>query len=124
MIKSLPLVLSLFLSTTALAQTGPYLHEYKSGKHIFMYSYIQKNDSSFIHGLLKERRTDIPIQNINIAVKDFPIGTVPDTVGNFKLFLPRKEGTITFDKRGVNNLYFEFPYKYVKDDLKKTTAHH
>lgn len=98
------------------------MYEYKNGKSVLHYSYIQRNDSSFMDGHLKEKKTNASILNINISVKDFRIGTVPDLDGNFTLFLPRQEGTIIFDKTGY--AYFEFPYKYQKVDLKKPSAHH
>jgi hypothetical protein len=120
--KQLLIMVFLFWSCSAMAQTSPFMHEYKSGKSILMYSYLQRNDSSFIYGHLKEKKTDVPILNVNIQVKDFRIGTVPDLDGNFKLFLPGKEGILVFNKPG--DVYFEFPYKYRKDDLKKPTAHH
>lgn len=98
------------------------MHEYKKGKSIMLYSYIQRNDSSFLYGHLKERKSNAPIQNINLVVKDFRIGTVSNLDGNFTLFLPRQEGTIIFDNTG--DTYFEFPYKYKKEDLKRPSAHH
>lgn len=109
-------------SFSLVAQTEPYMHEYKSGKSILTYSYIQRNDSTFMYGHLKDKKTDAPILNINIVVKDFRIGTVTDLVGDFTLFLPGREGTIIFDKTGYT--YFEFPYKYKSEYSKKPSAHH
>lgn len=83
---------------------------------------MQRNDSSFMYGHLKEKKTNAPILNINILVKDFRIGTVSNREGNFRLFLPRKEGTIIFDKTGYT--YFEFSYKYNKEYSKKPSSHH
>jgi hypothetical protein len=120
--KQLPVMVFLLWSCSSVAQTGSFVHEYKTGKSILMYSYIQRNDSSFIYGHLKEKKTHAPILNVNILVKDFGIGTVPGLDGNFTLFLPRQEGTLVFDKPG--DVYFAFPYKFKKDDLKKPTAHH
>ena len=71
----------LLSSFSLLAQSDQtYLHEYKNGKSILFYSYIQRNDSSFMVGQLKDRKTDTPVANVNIQVKDFRIGTVPDIV--------------------------------------------
>lgn len=115
-------IVFVFWSFSLVAQTEPYMHEYKNGKSILLYSYIQRNDSSFMYGHLKEKKRNASILNVNILVKDFRIGTVPDLDGNFTLFLPRQDGTIIFDKAG--DTYFEFPYRYKKEDLKKPLAHH
>ena len=121
--KQFLISLLLLCSSSLSAQTyEPYLHEYKKGKSILRYSYIQRNDSSFIVGQLKDRKTGASVPNINILIKEFRIGTVPDLEGNFVLFLPRPEGTIVFDKTGYT--YFQFPYTYKKDDLKRPSAHH
>lgn len=109
-------------SFSLVAQTESYMHEYKSGKSILTYSYIQRNDSTFMYGHLKDRKTGAPILNINILVKDFRIGTVTDLGGDFTLFLPRQEGTIIFDKAGY--IFFEFPYKYKSEYFRKHSAHH
>lgn len=121
MTQFLMIVFSLWSFNLA-AQTEPYMHEYKSGKSILRHSYVQRNDSTFMYGHLKDKKTNAPILNINILVKDFRIGTVTDLDGNFTLFLPRQEGTIIFDKTGY--IYFQFPYTYKKDYFKKPSAHH
>lgn len=98
------------------------MHEYKKGPCTLFYSYIQRNDSTFMYGYLKDKKTNAPVLNVNIGVKDFSIGTVPRLDGNFLLFLPRQEGTIIFDK--IDYTYFELPYKFRKENLKKPSAHH
>ena len=116
------LTIFLLASCSAAAQADKtFMHEYKKGRSILLYSYIQKNDSAFIYGRVKEKGTDTPILNINILVKDFRIGTVHNTYGNFMLFLPSKKGTIIFDKTG--SVYFEFPFEFKKDDLRMPSAH-
>ena len=87
-----------------------------------MYSYVQRNDSIFISGYLKDRKLTAPVSDMNVVVKDFMIGTVSDRDGNFSLFLPRQEGTLVFDKTGF--AYFEFPYRFNRDDMKGYSAHH
>ncbi len=73
--------------------TQPFLHEFRKGKSILYYSYMQRYDSTFLIGSLKERASGQSVLDVNITVKGFPIGTVPDTTGNFKirLRLPVKE---------------------------------
>lgn len=116
-------IILLFGSFGLLAQTDEsYMHEYKKGPCTLFYSYIQRNDSTFMYGYLKAKKTNAPVLNVNINVKDFSVGTVPRLDGNFLLFLPRQEGTIIFDKTG--NIYFEFPYEYRKEKLKRPSAHH
>lgn len=100
----------------------PSWHEYKKGKVILMYSYVQRNDSIFISGYLEDRRTNSPVSGMNVVVKDFRIGTVSDRDGDFRLFLPRQEGTLVFDKTGF--AYFQFPYQCKRDDMKDHSAHH
>lgn len=121
--KQLLNIILLFGSFSSVAQTNvPNMNEYKKGKSILLYSYFQRNDSIFMYGHLKEKKTNAPVLNINIVVRDFRIGTVPDLNGNFVLFLPRQEGTIIFDKTGYT--YFELAYKYKEEDLKRPSAHH
>lgn len=119
----IPVLVSFAPCNLAAAQTSePLLHEYMKGKSILLYSYAQRHDSTFLIGRLKERRSGQPVSNINILVKEFRVGTVPDSLGNFSIFLPVKQGVITFDKPGYG--YFEFPFKYAKEDPKRPTAHH
>lgn len=118
----IPILLATFAHSKMDAQAvEPFLHEFKKGKTILLYSYAQRRDSTFLTGYLKEKGGQ-PLLNMNITVKGFPIGTVPDTNGNFRIFLPVKEGVIIFDK--TNYAYFEFPYKYRREDQQKPTAHH
>lgn len=101
------------------AQT--FLHEFRKGKSVLYYSYTQRHDSTFLVGSLKERASGRSVLNVNITVKGFPIGTVPDVTGNFRIRLPAKEGIIIFDK--TNELYFEFPYNFRKEEFKPPFAH-
>lgn len=87
-----------------------------------MYSYVQRNDSIFISGHLKDKKSNAPVSDMNVVVKDFRIGTVSDRDGNFRLFLPRLEGTLVFGKTGF--AYFEFPYRFKRNDMKDLSAHH
>jgi hypothetical protein len=121
--KQLFFIIALTGSVDLSAQVNDsHVYEFKRGKSVLLYSYMQKNDSCFIYGHLKERKAHRPILNVNITVKDFRIGTVPDRAGNFRLFLPATKGIIVFDKTGYT--YFEFPYEYKRQDLKKPSAHH
>lgn len=116
------IIIALSASVDLPAQVNDsYVYEFKSGKSVLRYSYIQKNDSCFIYGHLEEKAHQ-PIIDINITVKDFRVGTVPDRSGNFRLFLPATKGTIVFDKTGYT--YFEFPYEYKRQELKRPSAHH
>jgi len=129
-VKQFLSIVFLFWSFSALAQTEPYIYEYKKGKTILTYSYIHRNDNMFIYGNLQDHKTNAPITDINITLKDFRIGTVTTPAGNFKIFLPRQEGTIVFDKPTYT--YFEFDYKFKKEFTntdkkeysKKPSAHH
>jgi hypothetical protein len=121
-------VIPLFLLTfthcnlTVAQPAMSFLHEFKKGKSILLYSYTQRRDSTFLTGHLQARGSRQPVLNVNIIVKGFPIGTVPDIHGTFMIFLPAKEGVIIFDK--TNDAYFEFPYKYKKEELKQPFSHH
>lgn len=121
--KHFLIVVLVCASFTLRAQAdGPYLHEYKKGKSILMYSYVQRNDSIFISGYLEDKKSNAPVSDMNVVVKDFRLGTVSDRDGNFRLFLPRLEGTLVFDKAGFS--YFEFLYRFKRDDMKDHSAHH
>ncbi len=88
-----------------------YNYNFKSKKSLLIYAYSYKNDSLFFHGQLKEKSTGSPIYNMNIFVKNFRIGTVPDLEGRFKIFLPEKKGIMIFDKTAYERFEFSFKYK-------------
>lgn len=121
--KRFALIIFLFQSFSLSAQTDKaFMHEYKKRNCALAYSYIQKGDSLLIYGHVEDRRTSGPVVGMNIVVMGFPIGTVSDPGGNFKLLLPRQQGTLIFDKTGFGS--FEFPFRFKKDDLKRPSAHH
>jgi hypothetical protein len=100
----------------------PFLHEFRKGKSILEYSYIQRHDSTFLTGCLKEKSARRPVIGVNIIVKGFPIGTVSDMTGNFRIFLPAKDGILTFDK--THDLFFEFPFSFRKEEIRPPFSHH
>ena len=122
-LQSIIIVLFLVCSSTSLAQKNESDMQYfTKGKCELHYAFMNRNDSSFIYGHVKERRTDRAVIGINIIVMGFPIGTVSDSDGNFRLFLPVRQGTLLFDKTGFTR--FEFPFIFKKNNLKIPSAHH
>ncbi|HRK53790.1 MAG TPA: hypothetical protein PK185_07740 [Cyclobacteriaceae bacterium] len=81
---------------------------FKSKKCVLSYSYLVKNDSTFMHGFLKEIKTNAPVYNMNISVDGHSIGTVPNLEGEFLLYLPQKRGTILFDKVRYDKFKMEY----------------
>lgn len=113
-LRILCIVLLFSLNLVCFAQQH-YQLKYKSGKCILMYSFYSLNDSIFIYGQLSEKKTNDPINNMNIIVKGFRIGTVPNPQGEFRLFLPQRDGVLSFDKEGFDR--FDFPYEITSVDL-------
>jgi hypothetical protein len=97
------------LITVVLGQEATvYTHIHKSSKAIVRYKFVVRNDSTFIQGFVIERKSNLPVFNMNIAIPLDRIGTVPDLHGNFILFLPKLEGVLSFDKPSFD--HFEFQY--------------
>lgn len=63
------------------------------------YSFIQKSDSLFIEGTVKDRQ-DKPVADMNVLIPEHRVGTVTNSAGEFSLYLPRlfRKGVILFDK--------------------------
>lgn len=121
--RSIIIVLSLVCSSASLAQKSELgMQHFTKGKCVLQYAFMNKNDSSFIYGQVKERRTERAVIGINIILMGFPIGTVSDSDGNFQLFLPVRQGTLFFEKTGFTS--FEFPFIFKKNNLKIPSAHH
>ena len=76
-----------------------------------MNSYSIKKDSIYFFGQLSEKASKYPIVNMNVEVKGFKIGTVPDSKGNFVLLLPKEKGTLIFNKAGFERFEFKFNLK-------------
>ncbi|KAA3611155.1 MAG: hypothetical protein D8M58_14365 [Calditrichaeota bacterium] len=66
----------------------------------FFFSFLNASDSDFIiQGKVRHINTHEEISDVNIYVKDFPIGTTSDNNGRFKLVIPAKRNDfiIVFD---------------------------
>ena len=100
-----------------------YAHEYRSGKFLLFYSYVSRNDSIFMGGFLREKRSENPILGVNVTIENSRIGTVSELPGGkFEIFLPRKQGKILFqDPSSYKG--FEFSYKFIEDVLKTPFSH-
>ena len=113
-IRILSIVLLVFLNLECFAQQH-YQLKYRCDKCVLTYSFYSINDSTFIYGRLSEKKTNDPVTDINILLKGFRIGTVSNLQGEFRLFLPVKEGVLSFDKTGFDK--FDLPYKVTTSEL-------
>lgn len=87
------------------------------------YSFIQKNDSSFIIGSVKDRRNN-PVPDMNIYNYEYRLGTVTNPAGEFALWLPPslKKGNLQFEKFYFTR--FTVPFVVMFSDKKKPRTHH
>ena len=51
----------------------------------FILSTITSLRSEFIEGTVYDNDTNVPVENVNIFLSDFDIGTITDENGSFKL---------------------------------------
>ncbi|SRR5690606_35774371 len=87
-----------------------YPFRYKSKKSVLYYKFHYREGKRYLSGLIQTSKTDEPVSDVNIQVKDFPIGTVSDLRGEFSIMLPRKTGVVTFVKVGGDR--FELRYEF------------
>ena len=103
------------LITDVLGQEdSPYTHLHKSSKTIVRYKYVYKNDSLFMQGSVLERKTSLPVFNINISIIADQIGTVPNQQGDFMMYLKKTEGVIHFDKTQFDKFDLQYNSKAIR----------
>lgn len=103
------------LTTDLLGQEdSAFTHLHKSSKTIVRYKFVHRNDSTFIHGLLTERKASVPIFNMNIGIPLDRIGTVPNEFGHFIMFLPKDKGILSFDKISFDRFEFQYDTRSIR----------
>jgi lantibiotic modifying enzyme len=111
-------MLSLFLQLLLFAPVdSPQVEgmkRFESKETVLLYSIQSTKDKISLVGYLKEKKTNAPVDNINIEIVEDRIGTVPDLDGKFELTWQKKKDEkkkiIKFDKTGFEK--FDFICKY------------
>ena len=116
-------ILFIFCSQIIFAQGDkPYTHTYKSKKAFVNYSFRISNDSLFCVGTVLDKSSKSSI-NINIYLQGTQIGTVSNLQGIFKIYLPREEGKLIFDKIGEFKFEMDFTVDRNRIKEEELTSH-
>ncbi|MFN5005721.1 MAG: hypothetical protein ACK514_16535 [Bacteroidota bacterium] len=95
-------------------EAAGYTHLHMSAKSLLKYKFVFRNDSLFMQGLILERKSNLPILNMNISIMADRIGTMPDCSGNFTLYLKSGNGVIRFDKTQFDKFDFQYNSKAIR----------
>jgi hypothetical protein len=84
-------------------------HSFSNSEFLIQYSLIQKDSSLYVIGLIQHIETKKAAINTNIWANclfsnGFQSGTVPDSLGRFKLEIPQKCNEIYFFKYGFSKV--------------------